>query len=115
MNVARDLLLTREWLEALILLAASLIGIAVLKRFLTWIPLKDPWSFMAELIPYILNLGYVVALSIFVQAAPLGARGSVWAENITYVLTVVVFLTLVRRALLLVTEWSTHRAGASKA
>ena len=113
MNVTRDILLTREWFEALILLVVSLAGIAILKRFLVRVRPGSSWAFLSELIPYILNLGYAVALSIFLQAAPLGLHGTVWAENATYVVTVFVFLALVRRALLLLTEWSTRRAGTS--
>lgn len=115
MDVSHDLFLTREWIEALILLAVALVGIWVLKYLLSKFRLKPNTRFVAELIPYILNLGYVVALSIFLHAAPFSPRVSIWVEQITYVAVVLFFLILVRRCLLLITEWTTHRAGASAA
>ena len=115
MNSSTDLLLTREWIEAAVLLAASLIAIAVLKRFLSRARLKPSWAWVADLIPAILNLGYVIALGIFLQAAPLGPRWSVWAEHISYVLTLWMFLVLVDNRLMRAAEWSTRTSRGSAA
>lgn len=113
MNFTKDFLLTREWIQALLLFVASLVAIAVLKKILAQIRLRPHWMWLSELIPYIINLGYVIALSIFLDASPLDHRAAVWAENVTYVLTVWFLLALVRRTFLLTAEWSTKRAGVS--
>ena len=117
MNLSNDLFIGlhegREWLQALIVLGVSLVGIAVLKQFLGRIKTKPHWNFVSALIPSILNLGYVVALSTFLEAAPLEARARVWTDHIAYVLTVCLVMILIRRALLSAVEWSAHRAGPS--
>jgi len=110
-----DLLLTREWIEAAALLAVSLIAIAILKRFLSRARLKPAWAWVHTLVPAILNLGYVIALGIFLQAAPLGSRWSVWAEHVSYVLTLWMFLILVRQALMRAAEWGTRSSRGSAA
>src|SRR5690348_15064275 len=97
LSFTKDILFTREWLEAIGVLVAGLLAVILLKRFLSKIRVRPQWAFLTELIPYILNLGYVIALSVFIQAAPLGHRSATWAENASYVLTVCVLLSLVRQ------------------
>jgi MscS family membrane protein len=105
---------TREWLQAAILFAAALMGVMLLKRFLGRVKTRAHWSFLPELAPSILNLGYVIALSIFLHSAPLGAKASAWAEDVTYILNVWVFLILVRKTFLVALVWSTRKAGSSQ-
>jgi small-conductance mechanosensitive channel len=113
MEWMNHLLITREWIEAISLLLVSLLSIGILKRFLIRTQKHGARHVVAQLLPYILNLGYVVALRIFLDAAPLRPRLALWTEHLTYVLTVWLFLVLVRSAFMLGVEWSTRRAGSS--
>jgi MscS family membrane protein len=106
--------ITREWLEAITLLVISLFAIEVLKRFLIKAQQKNKGHSVTRLIPKILNLGYVIALRIFLDAAPFGPRAAMWTEHLTYVLTVWLFLVLLRNAFMLTVELSTRRAGSSE-
>lgn len=115
MNFHSDMILTREWLEAGIFFFITLIGIAILRRFLHTIATRAQWKILIELNPHILRLAYAISLGVLVDSAPLPHRVSTWAENCAYVIIVGFLLILVRRVFLIATDWSTQRVGAAVA
>lgn len=66
-----------------------------------------------HLAPSISQLIYLVGLRVFTDVAPLSPKIKLWLDNGIYLLTVIVFLTLTRRAALLAIEWSSLRSPNS--
>jgi len=100
---AVTLVLTGFLVKSVRLLIRRLARLGVFKRL----------AVIEEVIPSVANLIYIVGLKIFIETAPLHPKVLAWLDGSLYVLAVLIGLTLLRRATLVVVEWSASRARDS--
>lgn len=106
---------TEQWLLPILILVSSWVAVRVCR----WI-LKSTVNKSARLQfmrPFIQAVGdplsrilYILALKGAIDTAPLNPKIEAWGDHFIYVLTILIFLNVLRRATLVGVEWSSMRA-----
>ena len=89
--------------------------------FLTWIAAKllkrllnrNTNEAFKPLIPAAANIVYLIGMRMLVAAAPLSPKIALWAEDAVFVLVTILVLSIVRRMIVFVVEWSALRTSQS--
>jgi small-conductance mechanosensitive channel len=104
-----------EWLLGLGVLATTVLIATLARTLLRRVRNtgNGQWAWIGELAPALSNLIYIVGLRVFADTAPLSPKIAAWLDHCVYVLAVLIFLGLIRRAALLAVEWSTVRSSQS--
>ncbi len=67
-----------------------------------------------NLVPSISNILYIVGLKVCIELAPVTGKLEIWLENSLYILSVIIFLNLFRKAALIGLEWNGWKSTGSK-
>jgi small-conductance mechanosensitive channel len=106
--------LLEEWVLGLVVLIFTFILATTFRATLNKIHKDRGWRVLREIAPSLSNLLYIVGLKIFVDAAPLHGKAELWAEGFVYALSVVICLSLLRKAVLFGIEWSALKTENSE-
>lgn len=101
------------WVTAVINAVLILIVGGVLKWILSRLGNGRQTHQFYQVLPYFDRLVYIVAAGAAIEAAPLSPRLALWLGSAVYISGVIVFLLLVRRAVMLGIEWTTAKTNHS--
>src|ERR1700761_6192910 len=96
-----------DWISPLIVLGAMVVVSYVARAFLRSRKVlggRGRWIYAHRLTPSIVSLIYVIGFRLFIELAPISERLSGWADDVIFVVAVVLVLNLIRKATMIALE-----------
>lgn len=107
-----------QWALPILLLVFSWIAVRISRRILESVSNRvarlsehhrKRLQFIRSIAEPLSRIIYILGLKGAVDSAPLSAKVELWGDHVIYVLTILIFLSLMRRAALVGIEWSAMR------
>jgi small-conductance mechanosensitive channel len=107
------LFLLKEWFLGIVTLISTFLLVALTRSVLKRLGSERKWHILHQLAPSISNVLYVIGLKLCIEFLPLNVRIETWLFHILYVFSILIYLTLARRAALLAIEWNAQKKSTA--
>lgn len=113
-NMETPTILFQEWILAIIVVISTVAITTTTRALLKRLHQDRGWRVLRVLAPSVSNVLYIVGLRLFADVAPLHGKLEIWLNGSIYVLSVLIYFSLIQRAALLGVEWSALRTETSE-
>lgn len=103
-----------QWLFPILIFIISWVAVRICRFILKSVSDKNKrLQFLRSIADPLTRIIYVLAIKGAIDTAPLSPKIEIWADHFAYLLTILILLNILRRALLVAIEWSAMRTVTS--